>query len=59
MTVNLEILAGVEIHDDGARFRFPFTLSPCYHSKAKAVSIEPGLGEMELPEEEFGDLILP
>ena len=59
VTVNLEILAGVEIHDDGIRFRFPFTLSPSYHCKAKAVAIDPGVAEMELPEEEFGDLILP
>ena len=59
VTVNLEMLTGVEIHDDGIRFRFPFTLSPSYHSKAKAVAVDPGAGEMELPEEEFGDLILP
>ena len=59
VTVNLEMLTGVEIHDDGIRFRFPFTLSPSYHSKAKAVAIDPGIGELELPEEEFGDLILP
>jgi Ca-activated chloride channel family protein len=59
VTVNLEILAGVEIHDDGIRFRFPFTLSPSYHPKAKAVTIDAAAGEIELPEEEFGDLILP
>ncbi|MGB5295234.1 MAG: VWA domain-containing protein, partial [Thermoanaerobaculia bacterium] len=45
-------------HDDGFRFRFPFTLAPAYHRQARAVSM-PGAGEMELPQEEFGDLILP
>lgn len=56
--VILEILAGVERHDDGFRFRFPFTLAPGYHSEMKSISV-PGGGEMELPREEFGDLILP
>jgi Ca-activated chloride channel family protein len=56
--VILEILAGVERHDDGFRFRFPFTLAPAYHRKAKSVSLPEG-GEIELPREEFGDLILP
>jgi Ca-activated chloride channel family protein len=55
----LEILAGVEMRDDGLRFRFPFTLAPRYHSGARSVEVEPGVGEMELPEEEFGDVILP
>jgi Ca-activated chloride channel family protein len=59
VTVLLELLCGVELHDDGLRFRFPFTLAPCYHAAARAVQAEPGLGEMELPEEEFGDVILP
>lgn len=57
--VSLELLAGVESHDDGWRFRFPFTLAPCYHPQARVVEYEPGVGEMELPEEEFADLILP
>ncbi len=56
--VILEIVAGVERHDDGFRFRFPFTLAPAYHRQARVVSL-PGAGEMELPPEEFGDLILP
>ncbi|MGB5175226.1 MAG: VIT domain-containing protein [Thermoanaerobaculia bacterium] len=56
--VILEIVAGVERHDDGFRFRFPFTLAPAYHRQARVVSM-PGAGEMELPPEEFGDLILP
>lgn len=56
--VILEILAGVERHDDGFRFRFPFTLAPAYHAETRSIS-GPGGGEMELPREEFGDLILP
>jgi len=59
VTVVLEVLAGVETHDDGLRFRFPFTLAPCYHGKARAAEVAPGVGELELPEDEFGDLILP
>ncbi len=56
--VILEIVAGVERHDDGFRLRFPFTLAPAYHRQARAVSM-PGAREIELPPEEFGDLILP
>ncbi|GBD36588.1 hypothetical protein HRbin36_01713 [bacterium HR36] len=56
--VYLDILAGVELHDRGLRFRFPFTLAPCYHPKARAVAVAPGIGEMELPES-FGDVLLP
>ncbi len=59
VAVNLEIIAGVEVRDDGIRFRFPFTLAPAYHAKARAAEVEPGVGEIELPAEEFGDLILP
>jgi len=59
VTVYLEILAGVELRDTGLRFRFPFTLAPSYHAKAKAIEVEPGQGEIELPGEEFGDIILP
>ena len=59
VTVCLEILAGVELKDDGFRFRFPFTLAPCYHAKARVAMISPGEAEMELPTAEFGDLILP
>ena len=59
VVVLLEILAGVELHDDGLRFRFPFTLAPCYHANARVIESESGLGEMELPENEFGDLLLP
>jgi Ca-activated chloride channel family protein len=56
--VYLEILAGVNLRDDGYRFRFPFTLAPCYHASARSASV-PGGMEMELPAEEFSDLILP
>jgi Ca-activated chloride channel family protein len=59
VVVLLEILAGVALHDDGMRLRFPFTLAPCYHANARVIESEPGLGEMELPENEFGDLMLP
>jgi len=57
--VYLEIVAGVESHDSGIRFRYPFTLAPCYHSEAKIIEVERGTGEIELPEDKFGDLILP
>jgi Ca-activated chloride channel family protein len=59
VTVVLEVLAGVEAHDDSIRFRFPFTLAPGYHRQARAAQVSPGVGEIELPEAEFGDLILP
>jgi Ca-activated chloride channel family protein len=59
VTINLEILAGVETRDDGIRFRFPFTLAPAYHSRARAAEVRPGVGEIELPADEFGDLVLP
>lgn len=58
VAVYLELLAGVELRDDGFRFRFPFTLAPAYHSKMRTAIIE-GEGELELPATEFGDLILP
>jgi Ca-activated chloride channel family protein len=57
VTVSLEILAGVESHDDGYRFRFPFTLAPSYHPKMRAAVVD-GEGELELPAS-FGDVILP
>jgi Ca-activated chloride channel family protein len=56
--VHLELLAGVELRDDGFRFRFPFTLAPSYHSRMRAVEVD-GEGEIELPSDEFGDVILP
>ena len=59
VVVLLEVLAGVEAHDAGLRFRFPFTLAPSYHRGARTMEVEPGVGEIELPEEEFDDLILP
>jgi Ca-activated chloride channel homolog len=59
VTVLLELLAGVELHDGSLRFRFPFTLAPSYHRQARGIEIAPGRFEMELPGEEFGDLILP
>ena len=59
VAVNLEIIAGVETRDDGIRFRFPFTLAPVYHAGARAAEVAPGVGEIELPEDEFGDVVMP
>lgn len=58
VTVHLEILAGLEPRDDGFRFRFPFTLAPSYHSRMR-VANDWNQGEIELPADQFGDLILP
>ncbi len=59
VTVHLEILCGVELNDQGFRFRFPFTLAPGYHSRAKAALTADGEGEIELPADQFGDMLLP
>jgi len=59
VNVHLEILCAVELRDDGFRFRFPFTLAPAYHSRARAALTAAGEGEIELPPSEFGDVILP
>jgi Ca-activated chloride channel family protein len=56
--VHLELMAGVELRDDGFRLRFPFTLAPAYHARARC-AVAAGEGEMELPADEFGDVILP
>jgi len=56
--VYLELYTGVEILDDGFRFRFPFTMAPGYHPKARP-SNDDKTGEILLPEEEFGDVLLP
>ncbi len=58
VTVYLELIAGVELRDGGFRFRFPFTLAPTYHKRARTAVVH-GEGEMELPADEFGDVILP
>ena len=59
VTVYLELLAGVEARDDGFRFRFPFTLAPAYHARMKAARVAEGEGELELPADQFGDMLLP
>jgi Ca-activated chloride channel homolog len=59
VTVQLEILAGVDLRDDGLRFRFPFTIAPSYHSQARAIAIDESACELELPRQEFGDVLLP
>ncbi|BDI31109.1 marine proteobacterial sortase target protein [Capsulimonas corticalis] len=56
--VTLEIMAGVELTDEGLRFRFPFTIAPGYHAQARMIDTGEG-GEIELPSSEFGDVILP
>ena len=58
VTVLLEVVTGVDVHDDGFRFRFPFTLAPGYHRDLRVSALGPEEGEMELPEA-FGDLVLP
>ncbi len=57
--VSLEVLTGVELFDDGFRFKFPFTLSPLYHPEAKALRIDSETLDYQLPDDIFGDLILP
>jgi Ca-activated chloride channel family protein len=59
ITVHLEILCGVEMRNGGFRFRFPFTLAPAYHARARTALTEGGEGEMELPADEFADMMLP
>jgi len=58
VVVELEIVAGVETHDNGYRFCFPFTMAPCYHSQAR-VGFDGARVEVELPEEIFDDVLLP
>lgn len=59
-TVNvfLDVMAGVEPRDDGFRFRFPFTVAPCYHPRIRS-AVTDGEGELELPPDTFGDVMLP
>lgn len=59
VTVYLELAAGVSCTDSGFRFRFPFTLAPGYHARAAYGSTDDGEGEIALPEDIFGDVILP
>ncbi|MCW5963591.1 MAG: VWA domain-containing protein [Bryobacterales bacterium] len=59
VSVTLEILAGVESHDQHLRFRFPFSVAPSYHCQARSIECPDGAGELELPSSVFGDLILP
>ncbi|GIW96087.1 MAG: hypothetical protein KatS3mg110_4128 [Pirellulaceae bacterium] len=58
VTVRVEMIAGVESHDGGYRFTFPFTMAPCYHPKVR-VGFDGQQGEMELPDDLFGDVLLP
>lgn len=59
VAVLLEIMAGVEVHDKGYRFRFPFCLPPCYHPQARPFEVAPGRGEIALPPGSFDDVVLP
>ncbi len=59
VTVMLELVAGVEATDRGIRFRFPFTLAPGYHPKATTEMVDPETGRILLPEDLFGDVVLP
>jgi len=58
ITVMVEIVSGVDVQDNKFRFRFPFTLAPNYHAQAKS-SPTAGGGRIDLPQDVFGDLILP
>jgi len=59
VTVFLEIIGGVDLTNDGLRFRFPFTLAPCYHAGMRVGRVDGVTGEIELPDDEFGGVILP
>jgi Ca-activated chloride channel family protein len=56
--VTLDLLAGTELHDNGFRFRFPFTLPMGYHPQGVASVDDSGGVRIDLPPE-FGDMILP
>lgn len=58
VSVLLDMIVGVELQDSKFRFRFPFTMAPGYHAKAKSYTTDGG-GKIELPADVFGDLILP
>lgn len=58
VSVLLDMVVGVELQDSKFRFRFPFTMAPGYHAKAKSYATSEG-GKIELPADVFGDLILP
>lgn len=59
VAVYLDLAAGIEARDGGFRFRFPFTLAPAYHAQARPQLAGPDHGEIEVPPESFGDVILP
>jgi len=57
--VILEIIGGVDLTDTALRFRFPFTIAPGYHARARHTTLAPGLGLTELPADVFGDVLMP
>jgi len=59
VTVVLELVAGLDCRDDGFRFRFPFTMAPCYTPTAVTETTPDGAGRTLLPEDLFGDVMLP
>ena len=58
VAVYLEVFSGVDLSDDGFRFRFPFTLAPGYHSKAR-YDFDGRIGRVLIPDDEFDDVIYP
>lgn len=59
VAVRLDLVAGVSLSDEGFRFRFPFTVAPCYHALMRVASPRPGVGIIELPRAISGDVFFP
>ena len=58
ISVILDVVVGVTTRDQGFQFRYPFTLAPNYHPQAKMSATADG-GKIELPDDVFGDMVLP
>ncbi len=58
VVADLEIVAGVEAHDDGDWFGVPFTLAPGDPPRARSLVAPHCAGEIELPEE-ANDVLRP
>ena len=58
VAVILDVVVGVANRDDGYNLRFPFTIAPSYHPQAIMSQTAAG-GKIELPEDIFGDIVLP
>ncbi len=59
VSVHLDLIAGLSLTDDGFRFRFPFTVAPCYHQQMRVSLDRSGAGTIELPETVTGGVFLP